>query len=117
MDVRVTFCFDYRELEIYVFCTPKMKMQEVIEKFGNKIVKELDIKDYLFYHRDKIINPELTISDYQKQLKKGKDSNEGMKAAWDELEKSIVASIAKDVVVGVKGNNVELTIVYDYKEE
>lgn len=58
-----------------------------------------------------------SMADYQKQLKEGKDSNEGMKAAWDELEKSIVASIAKDVVVGVKGNNVELTIVYDYKEE
>lgn len=58
-----------------------------------------------------------SMTDYQKQLKEGKDSNEGMKAAWDELEKSIVASIAKDVVVGVKGNNVELTIVYDYKEE
>jgi hypothetical protein len=44
-------------------------MQEVIEIFGNKTKEVIDIKDYLFYHRDKIINPELTISDYQKQLK------------------------------------------------
>ena len=58
-----------------------------------------------------------SISDYQKQLSKGKDSNEGMQAAWDELEKSIVAGLAKDVIVGIKGNNVELTIVYDYKED
>ena len=30
--------------------------------------------------------------------------------AWDELEKSIVANIADDVKVGVKGNSVELTV-------
>lgn len=31
--------------------------------------------------------------------------------AWDELEKSIVANIAKDVIVGVKKNHVDMTIV------
>lgn len=30
---------------------------------------------------------------------------------WDELEKSIVANIADDVKVGVRGNRVELTVV------
>ena len=33
------------------------------------------------------------------------------KAAWDELEKSIVANLADDVLVGVKGDRVELVIV------
>ena len=32
------------------------------------------------------------------------------KEAWDELEKSIVANIADDVRVGVKGNTVEMVI-------
>ncbi len=35
--------------------------------------------------------------------------------AWDELEKSIVASLAKDVLVGVKGNRIDMTIVCDIK--
>ena len=52
-----------------------MKMQKVIEKFGNKFVKEVDIKDYLFYHENKIINPELTISDYLKDYQKQLKSN------------------------------------------
>lgn len=35
----------------------------------------------------------------------------GDQEAWDELERSIVASLAKDVIVGVKNNIVNLTIV------
>lgn len=42
-----------------------------------------------------------------------KRSGEGGEASeeWDELEKSIVANIADDVKVGVRGNRVELTVV------
>lgn len=40
----------------------------------------------------------------------GNPETEDVKA-WDELEKSIVASLAKDVIVGVKKDQVELTIV------
>ena len=40
-----------------------------------------------------------------------------MMAAWDELEKSIVASVADDVIVGVKDNKVQMTIIYKMKEE
>ena len=39
------------------------------------------------------------------------------KEAWDELEKSIVASLARDVIVGIKKDSVTMTIVYDVKEE
>ena len=31
--------------------------------------------------------------------------------AWDELEKSVIASVADDVIVGVKGNKAEIVIV------
>ena len=41
---------------------------------------------------------------------KTKDSDADATEAWDELEKSIVASIADDVRVGVKGDTVELVI-------
>ena len=33
------------------------------------------------------------------------------KEAWDELEKSIIASLADDVIVGVKGRNASIVIV------
>jgi len=39
------------------------------------------------------------------------DSDVDRTEAYDELERSIVASLAKDVTVGVKSNEVNLTIV------
>ena len=41
----------------------------------------------------------------------GADSSEQVKEAWDELEKSIIANVADDVVVAVKGNHAELTVI------
>ena len=55
--------------------------------------------------------------DYRNALKEDKDSNEGSRLAWDELEKSIVASISDDVIVGVQKNKVQITIVYRMKED
>ena len=34
--------------------------------------------------------------------------------AWDELEKSVIASVADDVIVGVKGKCAEIVIVKDF---
>ena len=34
--------------------------------------------------------------------------------AWDELEKSVLASVADDVTVGVKGNRAEIVIVKNF---
>lgn len=36
---------------------------------------------------------------------------EDKKEAWDELEKSVIASVADDVTVGIKGNKAEITII------
>lgn len=36
---------------------------------------------------------------------------------WDELEKSIIASIADDVIVSVKGKKVEIIIIKEFKKE
>lgn len=58
-----------------------------------------------------------SMGDYRVALSGEKDTNEGMRAAWDELEKSIVASIADDVIVGVKNNKVTLTMIYKLKED
>ena len=50
-----------------------------------------------------------SLNQYKKSLSEGKEG-EKEQTAWDELEKSIVASIAKDVQVGVKKDHVELLI-------
>jgi len=52
-----------------------------------------------------------SLSDYKTSLGNSSDLKEHAKDAWDELEKSIVASIAKDVIVGVKKDIVDLTII------
>ncbi len=50
---------------------------------------------------------------YKDSLQEGAGENEAAQEAWDELEKSIVAKLAKDVLVGVKGNRLDMTIVCD----
>ena len=42
---------------------------------------------------------------------KGSVEKETQSEAWDELEKSVIASVADDVIVGVKGNCAEIVIV------
>lgn len=55
-----------------------------------------------------------SMSQYQDELKQNMEENQEAAEAWDELEKSIVASIADDVVVGIKGDKVELIIKKKY---
>jgi hypothetical protein len=47
-----------------------------------------------------------SLGQYKTTVKK-----ENREEAWDELEKSIIASIADDVIVGVKGRQVNITII------
>ncbi len=62
-----------------------------------------------------MIYPEMVWSlyNYKDGLNETTGDDEAAKEAWDELERSIVASIAKDVVVGVKKNRVDITMVKD----
>ncbi|MBE5844704.1 MAG: hypothetical protein E7302_11160 [Butyrivibrio sp.] len=54
-----------------------------------------------------------TLSDYRTSIDEGKPEDDGYSDAVDELEKSIIANIAKDVLVGVKGNKIDMTIEYE----
>ncbi|MBR4168255.1 MAG: hypothetical protein IKR47_00835 [Lachnospiraceae bacterium] len=51
-----------------------------------------------------------TLDEYRKKLGQQKGANEHAAAAWDELEKSIVANIARNITVGVKKDHVEMVI-------
>ena len=50
-------------------------------------------------------------------LSRYKDAQRDNEEPWDELEKSIIANLADDVTVAVKGNNVEIVITKDFKKE
>ncbi|MBQ3795682.1 MAG: hypothetical protein II842_05270 [Butyrivibrio sp.] len=52
-----------------------------------------------------------SLEQYRDALDDAKEDDAAAKTAWDELEKSIVASLADDVIVGVKKDEVDFTIV------
>ncbi|SFB97484.1 hypothetical protein [Butyrivibrio sp. YAB3001] len=56
-----------------------------------------------------------SLHEYELGIENDKDGQ--YKEAWDELEKSIVASIAKDVLVGVKSDSFEMTFIADRTKE
>lgn len=56
-----------------------------------------------------------TLCDYRSSLEDAASSSEAAKEAWDELEKSIVANLAKNVKVGVQRNVVDMTITCELK--
>ena len=47
-----------------------------------------------------------SLDQYRSSVKKDKQSE-----AWDEIEKSVLASVADDVIVGVKGTQADIIIV------
>ena len=57
-----------------------------------------------------LLNDQWTLNRY-------KDAERDKEEPWDELEKSIIANIADDVIVSVKGNNVEIVIVKNFNKE
>lgn len=57
-----------------------------------------------------LLNDTWTLSRY-------KDAQKANDEPWDELEKSIIANLADDVIVSVKGNKVEIIITKDFKME
>jgi hypothetical protein len=50
-------------------------------------------------------------------LSRYKDAEKDNEEPWDELEKSIIANLADDVIVSVKGNKVEIVILKDFSKE
>ncbi len=53
-----------------------------------------------------------SMEDYRDQLRQYAEMNkDGSQEAWDELEKSVVAKIADDVKISIRGRTVEMTIL------
>lgn len=62
------------------------------------------------------MTPVWSLKQYRTGLESDRAKNEDASAAWDELEKSIVANLADDVIVGVKGDRVELVVVKKFHD-
>ena len=62
------------------------------------------------------MTPLWTLSNYKKVLGQQRADSENAREAWDELEKSIVANIADDVVVGVSRGHIEMIISKDFSK-
>ena len=61
------------------------------------------------------LTPIWSLSTYRGNLDKARSENADTAAAWDELEKSVVASLADDVVVGIRGDRIEMIIAKDFR--
>ena len=57
------------------------------------------------------MTPVWTLESYRANLEQKHEKDTAADAAWDELEKSIVASLSDDVLVGVAGDKATLTIL------
>ena len=57
------------------------------------------------------MTPVWSLQQYRAGLDDNRVGDAEASEAWDELEKSIVANLADDVVVGIKGDRVELVIL------
>lgn len=57
-----------------------------------------------------LLNDQWTLNRY-------KDAERNNEEPWDELEKSIIANLADDVIVSVKGNKVEIAILKNFNKE
>jgi hypothetical protein len=60
------------------------------------------------------MTPIWTLQTYRTGLEEQRDADEEAGEAWNALEKSIVGKLADDVVVGVKGDRIEMVIIKDF---
>jgi len=63
------------------------------------------------------LTPVWTLDQYRANVEKGRIDSDALEQAKQDLEKSIVANLADDIVVGVKGDRIELVITKRFKRD
>ena len=63
------------------------------------------------------LTPVWTLDQYRANVEKGRLESDKLEQAKQDLEKSIVANLADDIVVGVKGDRIELVITKRFKRD
>jgi len=87
--------------------------REYIDRLTHSAPGEEEGDDYLYLREmdrggDDV---EWSMSEYRRILSEGGSATERRKAARDELEKSIVANLADELRVGVKGDQIRITVL------
>ncbi len=54
-----------------------------------------------------------SLQKYRAEVKGASGDEEEGREAWDEMEKSIVANLASDVIVGIKKDQVDMTVIWN----
>ena len=68
------------------------------------------IRDRLYSNLESNYDKTWVLSKYREQTEEGTEP-------WDELEKSIVANLADEVIVGSRTDYVDMMVVKEFKEE
>lgn len=84
------------------------KIRNAVQTFmlridGSDIYVPIDDYGYSHYGYDSLYSYKWSLEDYKNEAKKEEEK-------YDELEKSIIANLADDVIVGIKGKQIEITI-------
>lgn len=83
---------------------------QTMDEYGQQTIR------YGVVHNPGMMNPGMdvmpiwTLQTYKDDLEQAREQDLAAEAAIDELERSIVARLADDVVVGVKGDRIDLVI-------
>ncbi|MCR4641641.1 MAG: hypothetical protein K5697_06390 [Lachnospiraceae bacterium] len=90
----------------------RMLKEEEAESSGEDIMDPFYLGSIGMREADALsgLDFEWSLLQYRCKVEESHKKNEEMEEAWDQLEKSIVANVADDVRVGVRGDIVELTI-------
>lgn len=57
-----------------------------------------------------------TLDAYRQGVDEAKEKSEDVKEVWDELEKSILANLADDLIVAIRGDEAEITVVKKFSK-
>jgi hypothetical protein len=87
------------------------RIRSALENFflDEKNVQMLDMTSSSFYYATDYTGH--TDYSYLWTLEQHREKAKKEKSEWDELEKSVIASVADDIVVGVKGKQADVTVI------
>ena len=88
---------------------------QTVDAYGREAIKYGIVHTPIEAVPNAEVMPIWTLQTYREDLDRARDNDGGAEEAWDELEKSIVARLADDVIVGIKGDRVDLIIKKDFK--
>ena len=89
-------------------------MGQTMDAYGRESIRYGVVHSMNAMYANADMVPIWTLENYRADLQQARADGGEAEEAWDELEKSIVARLADDVVVGVKGDTINLVITKQF---